>query len=78
MVGRSLLSAADMRRLLLGREMKYSLLVRPPFENPNLIELNYFLTSFHIYIRGEEDAFLRRFPASFHARQLLVCSVIDS
>lgn len=66
-------------------EMKCSLLVPPAFENPNLIELNYFLPSFHvephIYIRGKKLIFrasLYCFPINLHTLQLLVCAVIDS
>lgn len=53
--------------------------------NPNLIELNYFLPSFHvephIYIRGKKLIFrasLYCFPINLHALQLLVRAVIDS
>ncbi len=53
--------------------------------NPNLIELNYFLPSFHvephIYIRSKKLIFgasLYCFPINLRALQLLVRAVIDS
>lgn len=58
----------------LGVKWNAPFLVRPPFEKPHLIELNYFLTSFHIRIRGEEEAFFKTLspPASTHGSSLCV------
>lgn len=81
----STLRSASVRWLLHKHEMKCSLLVPPALENPNVIELNYFLPSFHvephIYIRGKKLIFrasLYCFPINLHALQLPVCAVIDS
>lgn len=81
----STLRSPSVRWLLHKHEMKCSLLVPPAFENPNLIELNYFLPSFHvephIYIRGIKLIFrvlLYCFPMYLRTLQLPVCAVMDS